>query len=118
MFETCIVGGVLVFGGVVALASGQGLIIAGAVLTILGFTVGLPAALTYHLKLYAALKRVGAVPRGWWISPMKHHAAAGEDAESGFAWAFRIGAAGFVVIVLGCVLAALGLWKLRVQDVL
>lgn len=115
MFEVSIVGGLIVFGAIVALLSGEGLIFGGALLTALGFVVGVPAAFVYHAKLYAALKRAGVVPARWWISPMKHHEAAGERAEEGFAWAFRLGAAGFVVIVLGCLLAAIGLWKLRVQ---
>jgi hypothetical protein len=49
------------------------------------------------------------------MSPIKHHEAAGEAAEQTFASAFRLGAAGFVVIVFGCFLAGVGLWKLRLQ---
>ena len=115
MFEAAVVGGVIAFGAIVALVSAEGLVFLGAVLAGLGFVVGVPAAFVYHAKLYAALKQTGVVPSRWWVSPTKHHAAAGEQAEDNFAWAFRLGAAGFVVIVLGCLFVALGVWKLRVQ---
>lgn len=116
MFEAFIVGAVVLFGAVVALVSAEGLMLAGGVCVVVGFVGGVPSAFIYHLKLFQALRLSGKVPKGWWLSPMKHHETAGDEAQAGFAWAFRMGAIGFVVIVLGCLLVGVGLWKLRSQD--
>ncbi len=113
MLEAGVVAAVLLFGAVVALVSAEGLLMLGVGMVGLGFAVGIPAAVVYHVKLYLGLKARGPVPRGWWVSPLRHHDDVSEQAERGFAWAFRLGAGGFGVIVLGCTLAALGLWKLN-----
>jgi len=116
MFEACIVGAVVLFGAVVAFVSAEGLMFVGGIFVFVGFVGGVPSAFIYHLKLFRALRRNGNVPAGWWLSPMKHHEAAGDEAQSGFAWAWRMGAVGFVVIVLGCFVVGIGLWKLRSQE--
>jgi hypothetical protein len=116
MFEACIVGVVVLFGAIVALVSAEGLMLVGGIFVAVGFVGGVPAAFIYHLKLFRALRRNGDVPKRWWLAPMKHHEAAGDEARDSFAWAWRMGAVGFVVIVLGCFLVAVGLWKLRSQE--
>lgn len=114
MLELGIVSGVLLIGALIALVPADPLLFLGASGIVLGLVGGLPAAALYHGKLYLALKATGNVPRWWWVSPVKYHDQIDEQAEEGFRWSFRVGAAGFGLIVLGCVMAAAALWKLQI----
>lgn len=81
---------------------------AGALLTALGLLVGLPPALVYHLRLRAALLRQDALARRWWVEPARLHRHLGPaDRRRVLPW-FVAGAAGFVVVVVGCALVLLG----------
>lgn len=115
MFEAGVVGVVVLFGALVALVSAEGLLVFGGALVTVGFAGGIPAAFVYHVKLWRELDRTGAVPKRWWLSPMKHHCLVDDNAQKRFMRAGTWGAVGFVVIVLGCFLVGVGLWKLRVQ---
>lgn len=115
MFEAGVVGAVILFGALVAFVSAEGLLIFGGALVAVGFVGGIPAAFVYHVKLWRELQRVGIVPKRWWLSPMKHHGLVDDNAQKRFTRAGSWGAVGFVVIVLGCFLVGVGLWKLRVQ---
>jgi len=46
----------------------------GIMLSILGLLLGVPTGLSYHLRLYKALKPRGALPSRWWIRPDRLHA--------------------------------------------
>jgi hypothetical protein len=107
MIETLLV--LLGLGAMAALAllPWPWLLEAGAVLTALGFAVGLPPALVYHLRLRAALLRRGRLVRRWWLEPTRlHRFLETEDRRRVMPW-FTAGAAGFVLVVLGCVLVVL-----------
>ena len=87
------------------------LLFGGLGLAALGFAYGIPAALVYHWLLHRSLSRSGRLPARWWISPTSHHALVPPDERpSVFAWA-ALGGSGFVIIVIGIVLTALGLWR-------
>lgn len=68
-----------------------------------GLAIGVPAGLIYHLLLARGLRAAGADARRWWLRPTGFHAAlAPADVRRLLPW-FRVGAAGFLVVVIGCV---------------
>jgi hypothetical protein len=86
----------------------EALLAAGAGLALAGLALGVPTGLVYHLRLRAALRARAALPARWWLHPTVLHAELREDERrSVLAW-FAAGGAGFVLTVLGCVVAALG----------
>ena len=88
------------------------LAIAALVLTAIGWLVGLPSGLYYHVALRRELVRVGKLPRGWYWHPQRHHALLDHAALRRLRPWFMVGALGFMLIVAGCALAltALALW--------
>lgn len=108
MIETLLVLTTLGAMAALALVPWPWLLEAGAVVTILGFAVGLPPALVYHLRLRAALQRRGRLVPRWWLEPARlHRHLEGDDRRRVIPW-FVAGAAGFVVVVVGCGLIVLG----------
>ena len=76
-----------------------------------GFCIGVPAGAYYHLKLYRLLIARGPVPRSFWLSPTRYH-----DQLERTEWRtvvpwFAIGGAGFMLIVLGCLIVMLAVLK-------
>lgn len=79
----------------------------GCVLVALGMAVGVPAGALYHLQLWRVL-RPG---RLWWLHPTALHARLEGEARARVLRWFRVGAVGFVMAMLGCVLVAVGAWR-------
>lgn len=108
MIETVLV--LLVLGAMASLAlvPWPWLLEAGALVTLLGFLVGLPPALVYHLRLRAALQRRGRLPPRWWLEPSRlHRHLEADDRPRVIPW-FVAGAVGFAVVMVGCGLVVLG----------
>jgi hypothetical protein len=74
----------------------------------LGFALGLPTGAIYHVALYRSLRRVHALPARWWWRPVSHHDLIPDaDRARVLGWCY-LGAAGFLVIVLGIAIAFAG----------
>lgn len=78
-----------------------------------GFVVGVPAGAYYHLVLYRCLRELGEVPRSFWLYPTRYHHHLSPPQWRAVSRWFVLGAAGFGLIVLGCVVLALGVWRAR-----
>jgi hypothetical protein len=79
----------------------------GAALVAGGLAVGIPTGFVYHLRLRACLVRSGQLPPHWLLSPTStHHMLPVKERSRVLAW-FYAGAAGFLLIMLGCLLVAL-----------
>jgi hypothetical protein len=81
---------------------------AGLGLMALGLLVGVPAGLAYHVRLYRALAPRGLLGRAWWLHPTGLHGALSDGDRRHLRVPFRLGAAGFVIALLGCLLFAIG----------
>ena len=112
MLEALLVFGVLailILAGILTLiVNWATLIIAGAVLVAIGTVVGVPAGFWYHVRLYAHLAPRGELPARWWVSPVQHHEKLLDGERPDVLRWFYVGGAGFMVILLGCVVVALG----------
>jgi hypothetical protein len=93
----------------VAFAPWPLLLEAAALATLLGMLVGLPSGLLYHLRLRAALLQAGALPPRWWLEPVRLHERLEPATLRRVLPSFYVGAAGFLLCALGCVLGALAL---------
>lgn len=115
MIEVAFVVGVLVllvgFGLAALFLSLAQLLVLGVVCVVAGFCVGVPAGAYYHVKLYRFLATRGPVPREFFFRPTRFHAEL-EPAEwrAVVPW-FAAGGAGFLLIVLGCVIVMLAVLK-------
>ena len=115
MIEALIVFGVV--GMLVLLGTGayilsvEALLIAGAACIAAGFAIGLPAGTLYHLKLYRCLATRGPVPRSFWLRPTSLHPDLETNEWRGIAPWFVIGGTGFALIVTGCVIVTMGLFR-------
>lgn len=83
----------------------------GLVLVVLGALLGLPTGTAYHVALYRAVIK----PRGekwtWLLWPHRYHVHfTPQQRQRVMRWFFW-GAAGFVLIILGCALVALGAYR-------
>ena len=87
------------------------LLLGGLFAIALGFVVGVPAGVYYHVKLYRFLRELGSVPRNFWLYPTRYHGHLQDDAWRSVAPWFYAGAAGFGLIVLGGVVLALGVFR-------
>jgi hypothetical protein len=74
----------------------------------LGFLVGVPAGFWYHVLLYRALAPRGALGRVWWLHPTGLHGALTDGEKRRLMGPFKVGAVGFGLVLLGCVLFAVG----------
>jgi hypothetical protein len=115
MLESLIGLGLVSLLGLVAWAANadaEALIRSGMALASAGFAFGIPTAIVYHWRLRASLVRAQRLPRGWWISPTRHHGLVPIAERRGVLVWGALGGSGFVVIVLGLVLTSIGLWRL------
>lgn len=72
-----------------------------------GLAIGLPAGLVYHILLARALKATSLDVKRWWLRPTTFHDALVPTTRRSVEPWFRIGAAGFMVAVVGCVVLLL-----------
>jgi hypothetical protein len=79
----------------------------GLLLIALGLAVSVPAGAYYHLLLYRAVGHT-RLPRRRWLFPTRSHDLLSDGARPRVLFWFRLGAAGFGVALLGCVLFAVG----------
>ncbi len=113
MIEAAIVIGVVlglvIVGTLVTSVAWPTVVIAGVSLMGLGFVLGVPAGLYYHLALYRKLQPRGVLPRNWYWSPVRFHDHLLEiERFSVMRW-FYLGGTGFLLIMLGGAIAGLGL---------
>lgn len=103
----------LLIAGAIALVllaanAGEGIVYllyaSGAGAIALGLAVGVPAGVVYHVKLHRALSALGGVEKGWWWRPTGYHDRLTAEARRPMMPWFRVGAAGFLMAVAGCVL--------------
>jgi hypothetical protein len=99
--------------GAAALAAAPDLLLLGGFwIAAAGLAFGVPTGLAYHLALRRALLAAGRLPARWWLRPTALHGALPHAQRARvLAWC-AAGAAGFVLCVLGCALAALGALRL------
>ena len=76
----------------------------GVALVLLGMGVGVPAGALYHVRLYRVVKPSGR----WWLRPTALHPQITDAARPRVMSAFKVGAVGFVVAIVGCALIAMG----------
>jgi hypothetical protein len=79
----------------------------GVALVALGMAIGVPAGALYHVRLYRLVRPTGA----WWLRPTALHPRLDDADRSRVMGAFKIGAAGFVIAIVGCALVALGAFR-------
>lgn len=92
---------VLTSGASVAVVPWPWLFVAGLGLTALGFVVGAPTAIVYHVLLYRAIGQRVELPKGWYWSAMPYNEhLLPIQRRLVMTWCY-ISAAGFVVTVLG-----------------
>jgi len=102
----------MVAAGLAVLTISAGLLLsAGFICAALGVLFGVPAGLWYHLRLREALLHRPPLPDKWWLHPTRYR----PDLEPSerkrvFPW-FYLGAAGFMVSMLGALLAMLGVLR-------
>lgn len=88
----------------------QLIVLAGAGCVAAGLCVGLPTSFYYHLRLHRLLHPRGLLPAGWFWHPMRYHELLTPPERAATLRWFYAGAASFGLIVLGFVVAGLGLW--------
>jgi hypothetical protein len=108
MFELLLVSLALGALALAALAPWPLLLETGAALAGAGMLVGVPAGLLYHLRLRRALLDADALSARWWVSPVPLHRRLDAGALAPVLPPFYLGAAGFLLTVLGCAVVLLG----------
>lgn len=114
MLETLLSLGLFILFCLVAFAANadtEAMIWMGVAISAIGFGYGIPTAMVYHWRLYAALRRAGRLPARWWLSPTAHHALLPSHDRRGVLIWGAIGGSGFLVIVLGILFTTVGLWR-------
>lgn len=76
----------------------------GIALVLVGMSIGVPAGALYHVRLYRLVRPTGT----WWLRPTTLHPRLAEAERPRVMGAFKLGAAGFVIAIVGCALVALG----------
>gem|GEM_PF-1634982 len=109
MIESLLLLGLLASMAAIAWVPWLSLLVAGAALATLGLLVGVPAGLLYHLRLRAALLALEALPPRWWLEPVRLHARLDAASLARVRPSFYVGAGGFALCALGCLLGALAL---------
>lgn len=95
------------------LARAELLLGAGLLLVWIGLLVGLPAGVVYHVALYRVLAHRGALGPRWWLRPTSFHGQLDPAGRRRVMRWFRVGAAGFLAIVIGAALATAGALRAR-----
>ncbi|NVB42236.1 hypothetical protein G6O69_30715 [Pseudenhygromyxa sp. WMMC2535] len=101
MFEALIAGLIIVALLLAAWLPPTWILWLGVGLGALGAIVGVPAGIVYHLRLWRALRAVGHPTAGMWIRPHALHEHLDEGTREGIRVIFALGAAGFVVTLIG-----------------
>ena len=113
MTEAAIVLGLIVMlivvGTLVVALPWTTIVFAGAGLIAVGFALGVPTGFYYHVALYKRLAPRGVLPARWYWSPVRYHPLLRDEERVPVLRWFYLGAAGFVLIVLGGAVMALGL---------
>ena len=89
----------------------QTLLTLGLVLLGLGTLGSFPSSVLYHVRLHRSLAPRGALPRRWWLSPIRLHERLDPAGRAAVLPWFYVGAASFVLAVLGGVLALAGILR-------
>ncbi len=108
VIESLFVLGTVVFLALVALLDFETLAVVGLIAAAVGLLMGTPTGLMYHVGLHRVLKARGTVPARWWMSPVRHHQGLSSDEIETFSLWFKLGAAGFLLAVVGSLLAIAG----------
>jgi hypothetical protein len=88
------------------------LVLGGVGCVTVGFVLGVPAGVYYHVRLYRCLAARGGVPRGFIWHPTRYHAGLlPEERRNVMPW-FVAGAFGFTLILFGCAVFMLGFIRL------
>jgi hypothetical protein len=77
----------------------------GVALIGLGMAIGVPAGAMYHVRLWRAVRPTGT---RWWLHPTGLHPHLGDGERPSVMRWFKLGAAGFVLAILGCAFVAVG----------
>ena len=92
----------------VRLVPGDTVLVSGAILVVFGMLLGVPTGALYHVALYRALRPRGPLPARWWVAPLAlHPRLEARERRRVMPW-FWLGATGFVLTCLGCLLVAIG----------
>lgn len=86
----------------------QVLLVSGAAFVAVGTLVGVPTGIYYHVVLHRFLKLQGNVPSDWWLHPTRYHDRLEPWQMREMRPWFGLGAIGFGIMMLGCLIAALG----------
>lgn len=95
-------------GAAAATLTWQVLLVSGVVFVAVGTLVGIPTGVYYHVVLHRFLKLQGQVPRDWWLHPTRYHSRLEPWQMREMRPWFGLGAIGFGIMMLGCLIAALG----------
>ncbi|HVP31832.1 MAG TPA: hypothetical protein VMW35_22010 [Myxococcota bacterium] len=80
-------------------------------LVVAGLALGVPTGAIYHVALWRSLGRAKLLPARWWLHPTSLHDRIPEpDRLHVLAWCY-LGAAGFLLTLLGCAVVAIGAWR-------
>jgi hypothetical protein len=85
----------------------------GLALLALGASAGIPASILYHVQLRRRLLARRALPPRWWLSPVPLHERLHESERRAVMPWFYAGAASFLLMVLGGLLALIAAWRTR-----
>jgi len=114
VFEIAVVAIVLAVLAALVLTPVAVAVIGGAALVVLGLGVGIPAGISYHVRLHRILSNKGALDRYWWVNPTGRHKLLEQGEMELFARPFYIGAAGCALALFGSLAAAVGLFRYAV----
>ncbi|MBU6160269.1 MAG: hypothetical protein KGO50_04045 [Myxococcales bacterium] len=120
MIETALASGVvllLLAVGLVAQLSWDVLLYSGEVTAALGFLLGVPPAVVYHVRLWQELTLAGASTRGIIWNPIRFHDQVPWHRQNRFLPWFYAGGVGFVIVVLGVALMGLAVVSVMIRGV-
>ena len=109
--------GVLTILGVTTLliqASFDTVFLVGGLMAAAGLFIGVPAAFVYHLQLYRALKPKGVLAKRWYMKPYALHDQLDPASRLGVLSWFTGEVVGFLLIILGALIWAAGLFGITV----
>ena len=119
MFEALLVLGGLVAIGLIALitvtVTPPVMVGLGFMTLVAGLLVGVPTGAWYHVVLYRTLARRMTLPRRWWRKPVDLHPLLTPQEYQGVRPWFLIGAAGFLLCLVGGIAAIAGFLMLALH---